>query len=271
MPIRLAPWAHAVFVDAKRFLPHLEQRAPCPRHSPPPSTSPEESARWNAGSSPGNTGVTPDGLELVRLTLPRRVYGQEHLDWVADVVTETLGRASDIPGCASRRARRPALSSRPASPRSRRSPSSRSNGPERRRCSYPPSQPSALEPPHDRAIARRSDAPQRTRDPECPLPRAGEDDDRRAVRVDLELVAVGEACGRMAADLRPLGRRGSWSEPVVRARAPRPSGPDLNLGRRSASSVGARRAVAVDEGDVVAEPSRLSTAVRGRSSTSSPA
>jgi len=39
-----------------------------------------------------------DGLELVRLTLPRRVYAQEHLNWVASVVAHVLARASEIPG-----------------------------------------------------------------------------------------------------------------------------------------------------------------------------
>ena len=47
----------------------------------------------------GQHGTDPyDGLELVRLTLPRRVYTQEHLTWVADVVAHVHSRADEIPG-----------------------------------------------------------------------------------------------------------------------------------------------------------------------------
>ena len=41
---------------------------------------------------------TYDGLELVRLTLPRRVYSREHLDFVADAVVSVFERAAAIPG-----------------------------------------------------------------------------------------------------------------------------------------------------------------------------
>jgi len=41
-----------------------------------------------------------DGLELVRLTLPRRVYTSEHFDYVADVVEDVRQRAPEIPGLA---------------------------------------------------------------------------------------------------------------------------------------------------------------------------
>jgi tyrosine phenol-lyase len=47
----------------------------------------------------GQHGDEPyDGLELVRLTLPRRVYTEEHLRYVADVVVSVLGRRADLPG-----------------------------------------------------------------------------------------------------------------------------------------------------------------------------
>jgi tryptophanase len=47
----------------------------------------------------GQHGTEPyDGLELVRLTLPRRVYSQEHLTWVADVTAYVLERADTVPG-----------------------------------------------------------------------------------------------------------------------------------------------------------------------------
>jgi tyrosine phenol-lyase len=38
------------------------------------------------------------GLELVRLTLPRRVYTQQHLTYVAEVVADLYARRSTING-----------------------------------------------------------------------------------------------------------------------------------------------------------------------------
>jgi tyrosine phenol-lyase len=46
----------------------------------------------------GQHGEEPyDGLELVRLTLPRRVYTQEHLDYVAQTVAAVLAERDRIP------------------------------------------------------------------------------------------------------------------------------------------------------------------------------
>ncbi|HET7567834.1 MAG TPA: tryptophanase [Gaiellaceae bacterium] len=99
VPIVLPPGAHAVFLDAKRFLPHL------PQHDFPAQAL--AAAIYLAGGIrtmergivSGQHGHDPyDGLELVRLTLPRRVYTQEHLDYVADVVADLYRHAADIPG-----------------------------------------------------------------------------------------------------------------------------------------------------------------------------
>lgn len=41
-----------------------------------------------------------DGLELARLTLPRRAYGKERLDFVADVVVAVHRARTGVPGLA---------------------------------------------------------------------------------------------------------------------------------------------------------------------------
>ncbi len=99
VPIVLPVGAHAVFVDAKRFLPHLEQTE-LPAQTLAAALYLTGGVRsMERGIVSGQHGTDPyDGLELVRLTLPRRVYTQEHLTWVADVVAQTLERAPEIPG-----------------------------------------------------------------------------------------------------------------------------------------------------------------------------
>jgi tyrosine phenol-lyase len=47
----------------------------------------------------GQHGDEPyNGLELVRLTLPRRVYTQQHLTYVAEVVADLYARRNTING-----------------------------------------------------------------------------------------------------------------------------------------------------------------------------
>jgi tyrosine phenol-lyase len=88
-----------VFVDAKRLLPHIPHD-----HFPAQALA---AAIYVAGGVrtmergivSGQHGHDPyHGLELVRLTLPRRVYTREHLDYVADVLTTVLEHAAEIPG-----------------------------------------------------------------------------------------------------------------------------------------------------------------------------
>jgi tyrosine phenol-lyase len=98
VPIVLPVGAHAVFVDAKRFLPHLEQME-LPAQSLAAAFYLAGGVRsMERGIVSGQHGDEPyDDLELVRLTLPRRVYTQEHLTWVADVVSHVHGRSEEIP------------------------------------------------------------------------------------------------------------------------------------------------------------------------------
>ncbi len=99
VPIVVPVGAHAVFLDAKRFLPHLAQEQ-FPAQSLAAAIYLEGGVRtMERGIVSGQHGHAPyDGLELVRLTLPRRVYTQEHLAYVADVVERVHRAADTMPG-----------------------------------------------------------------------------------------------------------------------------------------------------------------------------
>ncbi len=99
VPIVVPLGAHAVFLDAKRFLPDLPQER-FPAQSLAAAIYLEGAVRtMERGIVSGQHGDQPyDGLELVRLTIPRRVYTQEHLTYVADVVASVHRAAGEIPG-----------------------------------------------------------------------------------------------------------------------------------------------------------------------------
>ena len=99
VPIVVPLGAHAVFLDAKRFLPDLPQER-FPAQSLAAAIYLEGAVRtMERGIVSGQHGDRPyDGLELVRLTIPRRVYTQEHLTYVADVVASVHRAAGEIPG-----------------------------------------------------------------------------------------------------------------------------------------------------------------------------
>jgi tyrosine phenol-lyase len=99
VPIVVPVGAHAVFLDAKRFLPHLEQ-VQFPAQALAAAVYLAGGVRtMERGIVSGQHGHEPyDGLELVRLTIPRRVYTREHLDYVAGVVEEVHRSATAVPG-----------------------------------------------------------------------------------------------------------------------------------------------------------------------------
>ncbi len=99
VPIVVPLGAHAVFVDAKRFLPHLAQES-FPAQALAAAFYLAGGVRsMERGIVSGQHGHDPyDGLELVRLTIPRRVYTQEHLDYVADLVIGVHDRRDEVPG-----------------------------------------------------------------------------------------------------------------------------------------------------------------------------
>lgn len=91
IPIVQPVGGHAVFVDAKRFYPHLPQS-----YFPAQTLAAElyidsgiramERGVVSAGRDPETGDHRYPALELVRLTIPRRVYTQAHMDVTAEAV-----------------------------------------------------------------------------------------------------------------------------------------------------------------------------------------
>ncbi len=92
VPIIQPPGGHAIYIDAKGFLPHI-----------PPSEFPGQALLVELYRQGGIRGVeigssmfgkmdeltkkeVPSDMELVRLALPRRVYTQSHVDYVIEVI-----------------------------------------------------------------------------------------------------------------------------------------------------------------------------------------
>ena len=90
VPIVVPIGSHGVFLDAKAFLPHLDQDA-----YPAQTLAAElyldsgvramERGNVSAGRDPKTGQNRRPSLELVRLTIPRRVYTQAHMDVVAEI------------------------------------------------------------------------------------------------------------------------------------------------------------------------------------------
>jgi tryptophanase len=93
---------HAVYLDARRLLPHV-----------PPLAYPGQAlaiALYREGGIRGCEigsvmfGRHPDGseapaaMELVRLAIPRRTYTQSHVDYVIEVVRHVASKAEDLRG-----------------------------------------------------------------------------------------------------------------------------------------------------------------------------
>lgn len=103
IPCVSPPGGHAVYLDAKALLPHI-----------PPLQYPAWSLCNELYLAGGIRGVEigtvmfgtvhadgtedPSPMELVRLAIPRRVYTQSHIDYVAEVISSLVARAARLPG-----------------------------------------------------------------------------------------------------------------------------------------------------------------------------
>ena len=103
IPIVLPIGGHGIFIDAKKFLPHLKQ-------DQFPAQALAAELYVDAGIRTMERGIVSAGrnqktgahhypkLELVRLTIPRRVYTQAHMDVIAESVERVFERRNSIPG-----------------------------------------------------------------------------------------------------------------------------------------------------------------------------
>ncbi|MDX1700383.1 MAG: tryptophanase, partial [Melioribacteraceae bacterium] len=103
VPIIEPPGGHAIYLDAKRFLPDM-----------PPNEYPGQSIVCELYSEGGIRAVEIGSvmfgkynqkgelisppMELVRLAIPRRVYTQSHIDYVAEVVIEVYNNRKNLKG-----------------------------------------------------------------------------------------------------------------------------------------------------------------------------
>jgi tyrosine phenol-lyase len=103
VPIVTPPGSHAIFLDAKRFLPHIDQdEYPAQRLAAEIFVETGVRAMERGNVSKGRHPDTGDNyrpaLELVRLTIPRRVYTNEHMQAVADGIIRLYERRDEIKG-----------------------------------------------------------------------------------------------------------------------------------------------------------------------------
>jgi len=104
IPVLIPPGGHAVYLDAKRFAPHIP-----PEQFPGQSVVVElfrvggirsvEIGSVMFGRRDKETGkFIPHTMELVRLAIPRRVYTQSHIDYVIEVITEVYRNRDKLKG-----------------------------------------------------------------------------------------------------------------------------------------------------------------------------
>ncbi|TAN20741.1 MAG: tyrosine phenol-lyase, partial [Chitinophagaceae bacterium] len=103
VPIILPTGGHAVYIDAKAFLPHI-----------PPHEYPGQSlcaALYLEGGIRGveigsvmfgkydeQGNLIPPPMELVRLAIPRRVYTQSHMDYVTEIIIDVFKKREQLKG-----------------------------------------------------------------------------------------------------------------------------------------------------------------------------
>jgi tryptophanase len=105
VPVMQPAGGHAVYLDAKAFLPHLPpyqypgQALSCALYKEGGIRSVEIGSLM-FGKYDGAGQLIPAMMELVRLAIPRRVYTQSHIDYVAEMIIQVFKDRSLIKGLA---------------------------------------------------------------------------------------------------------------------------------------------------------------------------
>jgi tryptophanase len=95
VPIVQPPGGHAIYLDARGFLPHIP-----PEHFPGVALAAELYLEGGIRSVEIGTLMfgTAAKMDLVRLAIPRRVYTQSHIDYVVEVILEVWNNRDRIRG-----------------------------------------------------------------------------------------------------------------------------------------------------------------------------
>jgi len=95
VPIVQPPGGHAIYLDARSFLPHIP-----PEQFPGVALAAELYLEGGIRSVEIGTLMfgTAAKMDLVRLAIPRRVYTQSHIDYVVEVILEVWNKREQIQG-----------------------------------------------------------------------------------------------------------------------------------------------------------------------------
>jgi tryptophanase len=95
VPIVQPPGGHAIYLDAKAFLPHI----PVDQF---PGVALAAELYLEGGIRSVEIGslmfASAAKMELVRLAIPRRVYTQSHIDYVVEIILQVFARRAQIKG-----------------------------------------------------------------------------------------------------------------------------------------------------------------------------
>ena len=103
VPIVVPPGSHAIFIDAKRFFPHIDQDE-YPAQALAAAIYIETGVRVmergnvSKGRHPETGENYRPALELVRCTIPRRVYTNSHIDYVVEGISRLYGMREQFSG-----------------------------------------------------------------------------------------------------------------------------------------------------------------------------
>jgi tryptophanase len=103
-PIFQPPGGHAIYLDARAFLPHLSPQAypgqalACELYLCGGIRACEIGSVMFGKTDPESGEFKPARLEMVRLAIPRRVYTQSHMDYVVECVEAVFRKRDHIRG-----------------------------------------------------------------------------------------------------------------------------------------------------------------------------
>jgi len=104
VPIFQPPGGHAIYLDAKAFLPHIPPHEypghalACELYLHGGIRSCEIGSVMFGKTDPETGAFQPPKLELVRLAIPRRVYTQSHMDYVVECMGEVFEKRDTLKG-----------------------------------------------------------------------------------------------------------------------------------------------------------------------------